>query len=291
MASNTARTADRRLFRQHTRAAHLNTPLLQQLCQEWAELHHSPTTSATLQRWQTTYPELDGLETPGAITDHIDAASQPEKDRVMLTLLEAFHDGDQLAGRILLQAMLPGLTHLTRRVRAPRGTHPDETLQRTLTEFWAVITTTTALPPRGVAGRLQLDTLHGLTSHRRDADAWEEHTSAIADVFVDDEPAGDEICVVRPLVGEDSPVIGQGEYDADAGLLELLLHARDTAVITASDAQFLAEVYVLSDNMAHAARRLGKQPAAVRQRCTRLRQRLVSAVIADHQAVDELLSA
>lgn len=281
----------RRPFRQHTRPAHLNTPLLQQLCQEWSELHHSPSTAGVIQRWQTTLPGFDGLNSPGEITDHIDNSDQATEDQVMQALLDAFQDGDQLAGRILLQAMLPGLTHLTRRVRAPRGTQIDETLQRALTEFWWVITTTTARPSRGVAGRLQLDTLHRLTGHRRDSDVWEEHTSSMADVF-DDDPTADDLQDVRPLAGEDSPVVGKAAYDADAGLLELLLHARDTAVITADDARFLAEVYVVSDNMAHAARRLGKQPAAVRQRCARLRHRLVEAVIDDQRFHEhELLSA
>ncbi len=293
MAITTAPTAGSQPFRQHSRAAlHLASPLLQQLCQEWTELHASETAAATLARWADTYPALAGLDSPGAITDRIDEADRATKDQIMLALLAAFHDGDQVAGRILLQAMLPGLTHLTRRIRVPRGTHHDETLQRTLTEFWCVISSQENLPPRGVAGRLQLDTLHRLTQHRRTHDAWEEHTSAIADVFDDDDvPPPGSATTVGPLHSPAQLSPATGTYDADAGLLELLLHARDTSVITEDDARFLAEVYVVSDNMAHAARRLGKQPAAVRQRCGRLRRRLIEAVMAEHQAQDKRLSA
>lgn len=285
MATSSVSSADSRLFRQHTKTGHLGTPLLQQLCQEWAELHLSPDTDATIRRWHQSQPALAGLDFPGAITDHIDGADQATKDTAMLALLEILHGGDQLAGRILLQAMLPGLTHLARRTRTPRGTHSDETLQRTLTEFWFVITAAKSLPPRRVAGRLQLDTLHRLTSHRREADVWENHTNAIADVFDNEDPAEcDERGTASPLSIEDSPVSGGGAFNADSGLLELLLHARNMGVITPRDAQFLAEVYVLSDSMADAARRLDKGPAAVRQRCSRLRQRLVTAVIEDRQA-------
>ncbi len=65
MASHTA-TTERRLFRQHTQTGHLNTPLLLQLCHEWAELHRSPTTAATISRWHDTFTALAGLHSPGA---------------------------------------------------------------------------------------------------------------------------------------------------------------------------------------------------------------------------------
>jgi hypothetical protein len=276
------------LFHQHTTVPALASLLLRQLCQEWVDLNASPDANAAVSRWGHGQPALAGMHSPGAVVDLIDDSPQPVTDRILRALLQLLHGGDQLAGRVLLQAMLPCLTNMARRCRPPRDVSgPDEQLQRAVTEFWSVIARPRPLPRRGIAGRLQLDTLKRFTRHRRSHDAWEEHTTYQDESEYQLElPAGQDADPAAPpdlhLV-LDNPGRATG-YDPDRGLYELVVNARATGVLTAEEAQFLVDVYLVPDgeqNLAGVARRRGLSPAAVRQRCSRIRARLVAAVVDD----------
>jgi hypothetical protein len=274
------------LFHQHTTVPALASLLLRQLCREWVDLNASPGASAAVSRWGHAEPVLAGLDSPGAVVDLIDGSPQTIADRILRALLRLLHDGDQLAGRVLLQAMLPCLTNMARRCRPPRDVSgPDEQLQRVVTEFWSVIARTRPLPRRGIAGRLQLDTLKRFTRHRRSHDAWEDHTT-YQDEYQLELPAGqdaDPAARPHPQLVADKAGEATG-YDPDCGLYELVVNARATGVLSVEEAQFLVDVYLVPDseqNLAGAARRLGLTPAAVRQRCSRIRGRLVAAVVDD----------
>jgi hypothetical protein len=57
-------------------------------------------------------------------------------------------------------------------------------------------------------------------------------------------------------------------------------NARAIVVLSAEEAQFLVDVYLVPDseqNLADAARRPGLTPTTVRQRCSQIRSRLVAA--------------
>ncbi len=286
-------------FRRHTTAPDdLASPLLRHLCREWVDLQGAPAAAAAVTSWRRTEPALKGCDSPGDVVDVLDRAPRDLVDQILRCLLHQLHQGDQVAGRVLLQAMLGCLTNLARRCSRPREVEDaDEQLQRTIAEFWSVIAQPRPLPDTGLAGRLQLDTLKRLTAHRRSPDAWEEHTSyypqendwldaeyrlnSHADLgnLADTADTAPTTHTLRLVV--DDPERSTG-YDPDAGLYEVVVSARANGVLTADEAQFLADVYLVpeaGDNLAAAARRLGLSPAAVRQRCCRIRGRLIAAVL------------
>ena len=173
-----------------------------------------------------------------------------------------------LAGRVLLQAMLPALNRLARRARMPG--HIDTTearYQYTLGTFWLTLASTRAT--RKLASRLQLDTLNKITDHRRDAaDTWEHHT--------DHTPAGDGD------VGHIEP----SRDPADIDLEDLLAWARRHQVLSQGDVQILANVYLTDPKRANyqiAAHKAGITMSACRKRVQRARHRLATAVTSDAQ--------
>ncbi|WP_203338618.1 hypothetical protein [Nocardioides limicola] len=121
-----------------------------------------------------------------------------------------------------------------------------------------------------------MDTLHRATAHRRSPDAWEEH------VTYHDE--GDQD------LPDHNQVAGQ-VAGPETDLAELLLQMRDAGSLTPEEAKFLGEVYLVSGgDQKDAARRLGLSHAATRQRVSRLRSRLCSAVAAEVAAVGDSMA-
>lgn len=278
-------------FFEHHQISALDHSLLAQLCREWVSLNADPDSCAAISSWGPEQPALTGFDTPGAVLDElVDGASPERVDAIAHGLLERVRAGDQLAGRVLLQSMLPCLVNVARRSMPPRGTDHDEQLQRVLAEFWSVIGRPTSLPHQRVLARLQLDTLHRASSHRRSSDAWEEHTTYQEHTDheqqlpeqTSSDPAGQ---AQLRLVVDNSPAPAQVSFDPEAGLYELVVSARAAGVITPAEAQFLVDVYLNGsaeeNTLADAARRMGLAHTAVRQRCTRLRSKLVDAVLSD----------
>lgn len=271
-------------FRQHETAPALTSALLRQLCEEWTLLNASFVINDELLAWAQTYSCLEGLSSPGAVVDHIDQAAKPAKDEIMRALLALLLNGSQLAGRVLLQAMLPALCDLAARHLAPRSeSGHDESLQRVITEFWSVIVRDRQLPRPGVAGRLWMDTLKQVTSHRRSSDAWEEHTW-----YSDDQDHEDtaDVSAAQEVVAASGV---EGGFSAEGDLLQLLVSARDAGVLSAEETRFLAEVYhspTKGATLANAAQRMGMPAATLRQRCNRLKNRLVAAVLAERDSLE-----
>src|SRR5699024_811001 len=114
---------------------------LGQLTAEWTHLHQARHTQQHVRRWAHTHTILAGCTRIGDILDMIDASSRPTTDQILAALLDIHQHGERLAGRILLQAMLPALTRRARRCRMPDDIDShDARIQYTITAFWAVIT-------------------------------------------------------------------------------------------------------------------------------------------------------
>lgn len=261
------------LFRAHeTIPTGIDSALFRRLIGEWVTLHELPSTATTLRGWGRLEPVLAGHERPGGLVDAIDAAPPAHEDALLLALLRLTQDGHQLAGRIIVHAMLPKIAHMATRT-ATTGTSEawaEDRRHRAVAELWAVIATyPLQRRPHKVAGNLALNTLHRLTARRPSAgteiptDPLNLPTVAIADA--DRAPGG---------------------LNADADLAQLLIWATRHGIITGEDARLLTLVYSPDDTVAGprsdaAARRLGLTPAAVRQRCARTRRRLADAVRAE----------
>lgn len=239
--------------------------LAQQLAAEWQQLHLSPAAGAQVGRWGHTV--LAGLQQPGDVLDAIDATEDP--DEILAALLELHQADDPIAGRVLLQAMLPALMNRAWRCRMPREDDTfDARPQVAVTAFWTVIGR--AHPNTKVAEHLTLATVHEMTywSRRGSAGSWEHDTEIRDDV---DETRAQ-------TTAEDRAV---GTVDASSDLLELLVWATDSGVLNRDDAQLLTDVYLSGTTTAdhdRAAARAGISTQACRKRVTRARQRLTVAV-------------
>ncbi len=116
----------------------LATPatLWEDLAVEWIRLHASAANASLLRSWARTEPALAGLDRVGDIVDAIDGADDAGKDEIWRALLRVFHRGQQFAGRIMLQALLPRLCRLV-----DRHVHAEARVcqAQTLAHFWTVL--------------------------------------------------------------------------------------------------------------------------------------------------------
>lgn len=261
-----------------------------QLCQDWVNLNGDPHSIATLQEWAHREPLLAGFEDLGEIVDRIDRSDAAGKDALLGALVELAYEGDTLAGRVALQAMMPALSRLSRRCTMPSDIDgADERAQFTIASFWSVLTTTKPRP-QNIARRLRMRTLDKLTEHRdRHADMWENHTTTTG-IYPDDVDAGDP---------RQEPM--EWDLDDESDLWRLLVWAIRSEALTPDDAQLLAAVYLTGDRRAPhravrpawaaAARQTGVSVKTCHKRVERARDRLVDAVRADLSPAASLANA
>lgn len=274
-----------RMFRQHdTAPAGIESALYRQLTQEWADLHALSSTRTTVHRWTRTHPTLAGLDTPGQIIDAIDDSPNARKDELLLALVTLFQAGHQLAGRTVLQAMLPKLAHTSARASSLCTSSLDSWAEDrrhiTIAEFWDVMSHyPTGRRPSSVASNLALDTLHRVCGTRRPAD----------DVPVDPHEFRAELDRSSTSTEQRTWLAGLTSHDTrpddltpEADLLQVITWGLKGAIITTDEAQLLADSYLPDTTTGHGfadvAAHLGLSQAAVRQRCSRAARRLTDAV-------------
>ncbi len=79
------------------------------LMSEWEELTRSPRGGRALRRWRLRSSLFDGLGSLQDTVNHIQSLDRDESNPFYWFLSEAHYLGDDLAGRLLLQLVLPGL--------------------------------------------------------------------------------------------------------------------------------------------------------------------------------------
>ena len=200
------------------------------------------------------------------------------RDRVLVGLLERAQDGDRLAGRVVLQTMLPAAVRLARSIASRPDVlgDPDEAFALVLAALWQVIATYPVVNRRvKVPANLHLDTLalvrrgHASSSHRA---ALVFPEQAYADIRTAAEPGW----------------LDPGQDDlagpADAQLCTLLAWAVRSRVLQLDEARLLVRVYGLDGGPAGAgpavAAECGLSWPALRQRCHRLARRVGQAAVA-----------
>jgi hypothetical protein len=99
-----------------------------QLDCEWPRLARTDVARA-LPRWQESHPELRRFATPGRLLRFLHSAPAEQTDAPLLALLELALD-DRLAGRTLLQVLLPAL-----KTRADRIVYPSQLRE----EVWELL--------------------------------------------------------------------------------------------------------------------------------------------------------
>jgi hypothetical protein len=260
-------------FRHHDHMpAGVTSPLYRQLVQEWVQLNTLTSAGVAARRWGQLEPDLAGYARPRDLVDAIDQLVPAEQDVKLLALIRLAQDGHQLAGRVVLQLMLPKLGRMTNRTS---GTSSDNAFSEdrrhiTVAEFWAVLASyPVSRRPRKVAANLALETLHRITQGTR---------GPRADLPVD--PV--DLTRTHPDVAG-APEIGSG-IDVDADLAQVIAWAVSVGTISADDGRLLTLVYLSSRTgtaTEAAAATYGLNNAAIRQRCSRARRRLVAAVRAE----------
>lgn len=126
--------------------------------QEWHALVRSDLAAATVQQWGRRHPvALAGCRTPADVL----IAVRTSPDRTLLALLEQVSEGDMVAGRVVVQTMLPKLITMSRRDR-------EHELADYVSWLWLVASAYPVARRRHrVAANLALDTLKEVTRHRQ----------------------------------------------------------------------------------------------------------------------------
>lgn len=262
----TAEQAERNVF---------DSPFLRSLVEEWVRMQEQPSSELTIRKWARTEPALDELKTPADVVDTIDSSGHDRADTILAALVRLTQTGQQMAGRIALQAMLPKLIKDAARVHPIEGdtSGREENLQVAIATFW----TTLAEYPihrrnTKVAANLAWDTLHQLTGRR--VKHARQHSQP--DLPMDPQALA--------AIYDDRDVVAAPAIDAldpTCGLPELLEWAVRAGTITAQDQQLLGSIYADTGRKQHSAviaNQIGSTPDAVRQRCHRVRRRLQKAV-------------
>lgn len=192
---------------------------------DWA--HVAPPGHPVPESWLVACPSLS------AATDFPDVLRlvRATPDEVLLALLRLHRDGDVLAGRMVLQAMLPKAVRISLRDR-------EASLADVLAVLWECICVyPIERRPRRVAANLALDTLKGIVASRDPA------------LVVDD---------VRVPADDPEP---DAAHILDAGL--------QLGFIDAQTRRTLECVYVGGHSSRSAAAELGMSRDMVRWRCSR----------------------
>lgn len=280
-----------KIFRSHTSVpTGLTSPLYRQLIQEWVDLHHSPSTTAAVARWVRREPVLKGCRTPGEIVNRIDLAPHIEKDEILLALVRLAQDGNQLAGRTVLQALLPKLSRIASRTSpSSTSTWAEDHRHITIAEFWQVLSEyPVERRPRRVAANLSLDTLHRIcrAGKRPEPVPVDPH-----DHITPDDGLRDRARYSYLSASSNQTELGSSlELSTDSDLPQLLAWARQAQLVTEDEAELLTTVYLRAERpgagYAAAAAAQGVSQATLRQRCSRTVRRLTEAVRAELTASD-----
>jgi hypothetical protein len=221
--------------------------------------------------------DVDGLHETVQLLQRDDLPAG-RRDALLVGLLTRAQDGDRLAGRTVLQAMLPAAVRIALAItqRPDVLGDRDEAFALVLAALWQIIATypVTARPAK-VPANLYLDTLalvrRGSTSSKhRTAKVFPEQS--YADIRMAVEPSQFD-------AGQDDPV-----GPADAQLCTVLAWAVRTCVVRLDEARLLARVYGLDggsvDTGPAIAAELGISWPALRQRCHRIARRVGRAAVA-----------
>lgn len=316
---HTARPTAARADRNGGLAISSASGIIGQLVNEWSRLCATPALTDTVRRWASAEPVLAQALRPAGGDDTgnalrrllqvIDEGSVDQDDQLLGALVRLSQAGHTLAGRTVLQAMLPKLIKFARTVGATSADteYFEDRRHVVIATFWSVLD---GYPirrrPAKVAAGLALDTLHQLTAPSRQPIRCvpTDPERLLAGHMSVDRRGHDHARVLRqtrthcageawsggpaPLsrmitsAVDDVADLDQG-LTSDSDLLEVIAWGLDRHVLRPDEARILALMYLPAEPLTSAqiADELGISPTAVRQRCSRARRRLVDAVRAD----------
>lgn len=222
------------------------------LDREWQHLGTSRPARQQLRLWSITSPCLAQYADPAALVSDANRRGDPiRSDRILAALTPHATAADDLAGRTLLQALLPGLKALTRRYHPIGAAHGHDTASLVVAYAWQHICT---YPhdrrPIRVAANIVSDThqrLHRLVNRPA--------VRLVPLELLDHEPAAEP-------GGDD--------------LHDWLEHAVDHGVLSVDDARLIAATRLGHCTIAELAPRFDCEPATLRRRRNRAETRLAT---------------
>jgi len=210
---------------------------------EWAALQEDDAAVRACRRWAAGTPALRSCTSLDEVLARVPGAP----DVVLGHLLAETATGDRLAGRVVLQAMLPKVVRMA-------SVDPAAEVDDYVTAMWCEIA---AYPlgrrPASVAANLALDTLKAVRRERHPA----------VDV------ATPPHLVVLAAERRPGQVVGSPPASGEPSVAGVLVQARRHRFVDAATADLLQSVYADGLSSASAARRHGLSAAAVRLRCSR----------------------
>ncbi len=261
------------------------TSLPSRLNREWAGLCDSADNDQAVKDWAAPghrRPGLTQLIGVGGLHATVrllqgTSVTVSGRDAVLVGLLERAQDGDRLAGRVVLQTMLPAAVRVAQGITGRPDVlgDQDEAFALVLASLWQVIATyPVASRRKKVPANLYLDTLaivrRGHTSGTHRALVFPEQS--FADIRVAADP------------GQLDPGCDDPAGPADAQLCTVLAWAVRSSVLRLDEAQLLARAYGLHGGPANAgpalAAECGLSWLTLRQRCHRLARRVGQAAVA-----------
>ena len=223
--------------------ARRRSPVLRRMDEEWAALQGDATAAEAVRRWVLRAPVLAGCVQPGEVLQRV--AGDP--DGVLGALLAAGAEGDGLAARVVLQAMLPKVVRLA---SVDRTAEVDDYL----TAMWCEIAAyPLARRPASVAANLALDTLKAVRRERHPA----------VDVLTPPD------LVLLAADRRPAHVVGSSRPSEAPSVTAVLQRAREHRLLDAATGALLRSVYAEGVPGEVAAHRHGLSPGAVRTRCSR----------------------
>jgi DNA-directed RNA polymerase specialized sigma24 family protein len=225
--------------------------IVEALNRDWDELVHRH--RGSLPGWSRRHEALVGYES----LDDLLVAAQGHPDAILGALLTEVSSGDQLAGRVVLQALLGRMVRMARR-------DPSAGVDDYVAALWCRIRTyPLATRPVRIAANLSMDTLKSVHAESR----WlreGEVTPWPPEAFLAEcHGCGGEVTIRRVQGPELSAV-------------SVLRAGRDRALIDDSTHELMVSVYVHEISGPEAAKRHRTSPASVRVRCSRAVRRLAA---------------
>ncbi|MEX1171822.1 MAG: hypothetical protein WEG56_04325 [Chloroflexota bacterium] len=227
------------------------TRLFAALDDEWRRVTATTANAAPRRQWEAD----ETLRRFVSLTELIDALRAGGRDpaaanRVLAALATRAAD-DDLACRTMLQALLPGLTNVAKRIG--HGRIDEELEAEVLTEAVARIRTyPIGRRPNAIAANVTLDVFGTIIRRRR----------------------------TSPTIIPDDPVGADGDLDPSVEVCDLVRDALDVGALGRRDATLLLSIAVGHDTIASRAAREGTTYGAMNERWRRARNRLRVAVAA-----------
>jgi DNA-directed RNA polymerase specialized sigma24 family protein len=226
--------------------------LFRALDEEWRLAVGGASARAAGRRWATD-PVLGGFADVEGVVATLRACDDPERADRLLAALAARAATDDVALRAMLQALLPGLVNVAKRLGG--GRVDDELEADVLAEaIHRIRTYPLQRRPRAIAANVQLDVFGRLARQRRRCAG--EAAAAIA-----------------------APTLARPDPDPSLEVSELVLDAAAAGWLRPGDAELLLSIAVGRDTMRRRAERDGISYAAVNERWRRARNRLRRSVV------------